>query len=156
MKSLPKEWIILIVIVIIIAIIAISDWQKSSRLNRDKPQISSSSVSVDIKSGNKQEKEEANVTVVVEYLKDKSDDKNMTFAVSLDTHSVDLNSFDFQKDISLEAGTKSSNPTEVTTNGSDHHRSGEIIFKKTPPPFTLALKNIANINRREFLFEKLQ
>ena len=141
MKSLPKEWIILIVIVIIIAIIAISDWQKSSRLNRDKPQISSSSVSVDIKSGNKQEKEEANVTVVVEYLKDKSDDKNMTFAVSLDTHSVDLNSFDFQKDIVLEKNPRASgsNPTKVTTNGSDHHRSGEIVFPNTPSPFTLIL-----------------
>lgn len=155
---MKKEWLFLIVIALLITIIAFSDWQKSSRLNRDKSQISSSSVSVDIQSGNKQEKEETNVTVVVEYLAAKSDEKTMTFAVSLDTHSVNLDSFDFQKDIVLEKNPRASgsNPTKVTTNGSDHHRSGEIVFPNTPPPFTLVLKNIANINRREFLFEKLQ
>lgn len=153
-KKLPLEWVILGIIALLIAIIAISDWNKSSNT---KPQ-GSSSVTIDIKSGTKQEKEEANVTVVVEYLKDKSDSKTMTFAVSLDTHSVNLDSFDFQKDIVLEKNPRASgsNPTKVTTNGSDHHRSGEIIFPNTSPPLTLVLKNIANINRREFLFEKLQ
>ncbi len=154
LKNIPKEWLILLVIALLITIIVIIDWSKSS----SKPNQANKSNLTNDQTVSRQEKEEANVTVVVEYLKDKSDDKNITFAVLLDTHSVDLNSFDFQKDIVLEKNPRASgsNPTKVTTNGSDHHRSGEIVFPNTPPPFILVLKNIANINRREFLFEKLQ
>lgn len=148
---MKKEWFILTVIAVIIAVIAISDWNKSSSApnQTNNSNLTNNSLS-------KQEKEEANVTVLVEYLAAKSDDKTMTFKVSLDTHSVELDSFDFEKDIFLEAGGKISNPVKIITSGSGHHRSAEVTFEKTSPPFTIVLKNLVNINRREFLFEKLQ
>lgn len=153
MKSLPKEWLILVVIAITIAVIVLLDWNKSS----SQPNQTNNS-NLTNNSLSKQEKEEANVTAGVEYLAAKSDGKNIVFNIVLNTHSVELDSFDFQKDIVLEKNPEASgsNPVKVTTNGSGHHRSAEVTFEKTSPPFTIVLKNLANINRREFLFEKLQ
>lgn len=169
MKSLPKEWLILAVIAITIAVIALLDWNKSSS---QPSQTNNSNLGIkDTSDGGKttiltpprwsnqnsakQEKEEANVTVEVEYLAVKSDGKNITFNIALNTHSVNLDSFDFQKDIVLEKDGKSTTPSKISTNGGGHHRSSEIVFPNTSPPFTIVLKNLANINRREFLFEKL-
>lgn len=136
-----KEWLILLVIALLITIIVIIDWSKFSPKSNQTNESNSTN---------------SDVTVAVEYLKDKSDDKNMVFTVTIDTHSVNLDAFNFEKDIVLEKDGKSTAPSKATTNGGGHHRSGEIVFPNTSPPFTMVLKNLANINRREFLFEKLQ
>lgn len=78
----------------------------------------------------KQEKEENNVTVIVEYIPEKSDSFNSVFSITLDTHSANLDAFDFQKDVFLGKDGKGSLPMIVNESGGGHHRKAEITFKK--------------------------
>lgn len=140
MKNIPKEWLALLVIIILTLGIGIYDWNKTQL----KEGSGQSSI--------KLEKEEGDVTVVVEYLKDKSTANNMIFQITLDTHSVNLDAFDFQKEITLEKGGESFSPKVISQEGSVHHRKAEIYFEKASVPFEVVVMNLSDIPRREFVF----
>lgn len=160
-KNIPKEWLILIIIVLLTLGIGIFQWNQTNPVSQNSGQDTSGVILNEVKGSpdgggiQKLEKGEGNVTVLVEYLAEKSNKSNMVFRIALDTHSVDLDSFDFRKDINLEKDGQSFPPQLVSQEGSGHHRSAEITFPITSTPFNIVVKNLSNIPRREFSFEKL-
>lgn len=167
MKQIPKEWLVLIIIAILVIGISLFEWNKTSPQiqKRDKDTLSEVAESDQDTSevfrrnssdggGVRKEKEENNVTVIIEYLPTQS--SSLIFRIALDTHSVNLDSFDFAKDITLEKNGKSFSPTLlIKQEGGGHHRSVEVNFPTADTPFTIIVKNLSNIPRREFSFEKL-
>lgn len=147
MKQIPKEWLALIIIVILVVGISIFELRKSSAPTPNK----ANSSNLTNNAVTRLEKEENNVTVIIEYLPNQSQ-SSLIFRVALDTHSVDLDSFDFAKDIALDKEGKSASSTLLKQEGSGHHRSAEITFPQTSFPFTIIFKNLSNIPRREFYF----
>lgn len=136
---MSKEYLFLGVIVVLIILTALFEFQKPKAQNISRL-----------------EKEENNVTVAVTYLPQKSDGKSIAFEVTLDTHSVDLSSFNFQKDVILEASGKTKTPQKVKEEeGAAHHQKAKITFEKTKPPFNIIILNLENIPRRQFQFINL-
>ncbi len=98
------------------------------------------------------EKEEASVTVSVTYLADKSNSQSTFFEINLDTHSVNLDDFSFEKDIFIEKGNSKVFPKNVAASGEGHHRNAQVSFTKTPAPFFIVVSRVAGIARRDFAF----
>ncbi len=155
MKNFPKEWLALLTIAILVIGISTFEWQKNKVKDTSEVILNEVKGSSDGGGTSKRlEKEENNVTVIIEYLPDKSSSQ-LSFRMALDTHSVELDAFDFAKDVALEKDGKSISPTLLKQEGSGHHRSAELNFPTTNTPFTIVVKNLSNIPRREFSFQKL-
>ncbi len=80
----------------------------------------------------------------------------VVFNISLDTHNVDLTPFDFSKDIALEKEGLISIPIKSIPSGSEHHRQAEVIFKRAESPFSIVLKSLSGVAKREFQFINLK
>ncbi|MDP3998953.1 MAG: hypothetical protein Q8P89_05065 [bacterium] len=93
------------------------------------------------------------VTMTVEYLPEQSDSQKIAFKVSLNTHSVDLESVNFTKDIWIEKAGAVSYPISSSDEGDNHHRASLLLFQKVPRPFKVIGQNIGGISRREVLLE---
>ena len=79
------------------------------------------------------------------------------FEISLDTHSVDLDSYDLKALSSLrdDAG-KAYQPTRVENKGSGHHRQLVLVFPKPAPGnrrLELVIKDIAGVKERSFVWD---
>ena len=79
------------------------------------------------------------------------------FEISLDTHSVDLDSYDLKALSSLrdDAG-KVFRPTKVENKGSGHHRQFVLVFPKPAPGnkrLELVIKDIAGVKERSFVWD---
>jgi hypothetical protein len=79
------------------------------------------------------------------------------FEISLDTHSVDLDSYDLKALSSLrdDAG-KVYQPTKVENKGSGHHRQLVLVFPKPAPGnkrLELVVKDIAGVKERSFVWD---
>ena len=96
------------------------------------------------------------VTVKVTYLNPKGSD-GTRFQVALDTHSVNLDSYDL-KTISLlrdDAGNSYS-PTTVENKGSGHHRETTVSFAKVASGskrIELVIKDVAGVKERIFRWD---
>ena len=134
-------------------IVVISLFELNSPKNANSPSIP---VSKKDEKTIKLEKEEGDVDVVVEYLPEKSDNDNIVFNIVLDTHNVDLSSFDFSKDIVLEKEGLVRIPIKSSPTGSVHHRKAEVVFKRVNLPYSIVLMNLSSIQRREFQFTNIQ
>lgn len=149
LNKIPREWLLLIIIAIIAIAVGVFEWNKTSIQDRAPAEtILDRRSSSD---GGGISKEEAAVTVIVEYLPEKSTN-NMVFQIVLDTHSVNLDAFDFQKEIALEKNGKSFSPNVISKEGSVHHRKAVISFGQTSVPFTIVVMNLSGVPRREFKF----
>lgn len=145
LKKTPKKYLILGIVLVFIALVGLND------LRISKPSVDNTvSTSNNSSQGNTIEKEEGDVIVTVSYLPDTSTGDKISFNIDLNTHSVPLDSFDFTKNIILEKDGSKIVPLNVIPSGSEHHRSAEITFTKTPPPFTIVVTYLAGISRREF------
>jgi hypothetical protein len=87
-------------------------------------------------------------------LKTKGD---LRFQVVLDTHSVNLDAYDFKTIAVLrDDSAKSYSPTAVENKGSGHHREAVLSFPK-PSPETkrveLLIKDVAGVKERTFQWE---
>lgn len=163
MKQIPKEWLVLIIIAVLVIGISLFEWNKTSPQNQKRDKDTSDGVLSEVEGtpprwsnqkATRKEKEENNVTVIIEYLPDQPQ-SSLIFRIALDTHSVNLDAFDFGNDITLEKDGKSFSPTLLKQEGGGHHRSAEVNFPTTDTPFTIIVKNLSNIPKREFYFEKL-
>ncbi len=88
------------------------------------------------------------VNVTARYLGDQ-------FEIALDTHSVDLSSFDFSSSILLK--TKDQELKAISTSpvsDSSHHRTYLVTFPKFKLPVTLVLNNLGNISQTTLKFER--
>jgi hypothetical protein len=79
------------------------------------------------------------------------------FEISLDTHSVDLDSYDLKALSSLrdDAG-KGYQPIKVENKGSGHHRQVVLVFPKLAPGskrLELVIKDIAGVKERSFVWD---
>lgn len=146
--KIPKTYIFLFVVVLLIVIISLSELNNQNTASKSPSPITSTKI-------DKLEQEEGDVDVIVEYLPEKSTSDAITFSIVLDTHSVNLDSFDFQKDVFLGKDGRGSLPITVNQSGSGHHRKGEITFKKTEAPFSIVLSNLSGIPKREFQFPNI-
>ena len=96
------------------------------------------------------------VTVKVTYLNPQGTE-DARFEISLDTHSVNLDSYDL-KALSLlrdDAG-KTSQPTTVENKGSGHHRQVMLVFPKAgtgSKRLELVIKDIAGVKERAFVWD---
>jgi len=96
------------------------------------------------------------VTVKVTYLNPKGSD-GARFQIALDTHSVDLDSYEL-KTISVlrdDAGNTYS-PTAVENKGSGHHRETTVSFAKVAggtKRVELVIKDIAGVKERIFRWD---
>jgi hypothetical protein len=96
------------------------------------------------------------VTVKVTYLNPKSSD-GARFQVALDTHSVNLDSYDL-KTISVlrdDAGNTYS-PTAVENKGSGHHRETTVSFAKVASGtkrVKLVIRDVAGVKERNFRWD---
>ena len=96
------------------------------------------------------------VTAKVTYLNPQGTE-DARFEISLDTHSVNLDSYDL-KALSLlrdDAG-KVYQPTKVENKGSGHHRQLVLVFPKPAPGnkrFELVIKDIAGVKERSFVWD---
>lgn len=157
MKKISKEWLVLIIIAIIVIVIGVSEWNKTKVVNQNGDQDTSGVTrqragSPDGEGIQRLEKEEAGVTVIVEPLPEKTKSDSMVFQIALDTHSVNLNEFDFQKDVRLLKDGKIYPPTSAVAGGADHHRNAEVSFKKEAPPFVIVIFDLAGVKERKFEF----
>lgn len=150
-SKIPKTYIFLGILVLL-AIISFYKLSSPKTSNNPTSSIPSKETTEKIF---KLEREEGNVTVIVEYLPEKSDENSSIFLITLDTHSVDLDAFDFQKDVFLGKEGRGSLPIKVSQSGSGHHRKAEVAFKKTATPFSIVLSNLGGISKREFQFTDL-
>ena len=79
------------------------------------------------------------------------------FEISLDTHSVDLDSYDLKALSSLrdDAG-KVFRPSKVENKGSGHHRQFVLVFPKPAQGnkrLELVIKDIAGVKERSFVWD---
>jgi hypothetical protein len=96
------------------------------------------------------------VTVKVTMLDSKTNG-DLRFQVVLDTHSVNLDAYDFKTIAVLrDDNAKSYSPTAVENKGSGHHREAVLSFPK-PSPETkrveLLIKDVAGVKERTFQWE---
>lgn len=91
--------------------------------------------------------------MTVEYLSQKSDEKNLALKVSLNTHSADLTTVNFTQDIYLEKDGKRYNPVASLDEGETHHRASELLFPRVDFPFKVIGQNIGGVAKREILME---
>jgi hypothetical protein len=95
------------------------------------------------------------VTAKVTYLNPKSNDE-ARFQVVLDTHSVDLDSYDLKALSSVRDGAgKVYQPIKVENKGSGHHRQVVLVFPKLVPGnkrLELVIKDIAGVKERPFVW----
>ena len=96
------------------------------------------------------------VTAKVTYLNPQSTE-DTRFEISLDTHSVDLDSYDL-KALSLlrDNAGKVYQPTKVENKGSGHHRQLVLVFPKPAPGnkrLELVVKDIAGVKERSFVWD---
>lgn len=96
------------------------------------------------------------VTVSAEYLPTSSSAGFIVFQVSLNTHSVDLDSIDFQKSVVLEKSGQKFSPFEVAVEGSGHHREASVKFNRVTVPFKIVFLETPEVNRQEFEFKELK
>ena len=79
------------------------------------------------------------------------------FEISLDTHSVDLDSYDLKALSLLRDGAgKVYQPTKVENKGSGHHRQLVLVFPKPAPGnkrLELMIKDIAGVKERSFVWD---
>ena len=96
------------------------------------------------------------VTVKVTYLNPQASDAPR-FQVVLETHSVDLDSYDLKKLSSLRDGTgKSFEPGQVENKGSGHHRQVVLSFPRfssQPKAVEVVIRNIGGVKERSFRWE---
>jgi hypothetical protein len=96
------------------------------------------------------------VTVKVTYLNPQGKE-DARFEISLDTHSVDLDSYDLKALSSLRDGAgRAYQPTKVESKGSGHHRQVVLVFPKPAPGSSrieLVIKDIAGVKERSFVWE---
>lgn len=145
-KRLPLEWIVLILLVFAVVLIGLSSWTSNPSGVAVGPTLQQ------VQTTNRQEREQANVTVVVENLPEINPNETI-FAVVLDTHSVNLDNVNFSLDVTLEKADKVIKPVRVKEEGSGHHRKAQIAFPKTSLPFTIIVSDVSGIPRREFTFQ---
>ena len=96
MTKIPKTYLLLGIIILLIIIVSLFDINSSKTANRGQYPTPSENLK---EKTNKLEKEEGNVDVIVEYLPEKSDANTLVFNIILDTHNVNLDSFNFEKGI---------------------------------------------------------
>lgn len=93
------------------------------------------------------------VTAKVTYLNPKSNDEPR-FQVVLDTHSVNLDAYDFKRITVLGDGTgKTYPPTKVENKGGGHHRQVILTFPKMSPDakrVEIVIKDVAGVKERTF------
>lgn len=81
---------------------------------------------------------------------EKSSNQETTFTVSLNTHSVDLTSFNPTAQIRLQTGDQEIVPSVATASGdrSEHHQNYQVTFpvRSTPVMFVL-IRNVAGVSR---------
>ncbi len=149
LNKIPKTYLFLGIVIFLIAAISLFELNSSKTTNSPQNLVPSANINPN---SNKLEKEEGNVTVVVEYFPQKSDKNTLVFNITLDTHNVDLTSFNFSKDIVLEKEGLINTPIKFAPSGSIHHRQAEVIFKRAESPFSIVLKSLSGVMKREFKF----
>ena len=77
----------------------------------------------------------------------------LTFSISVDTHSVDLSQFNLQELVTLDYNEKSIRPISTPTL-SGHHTSGNLLFEINgeADDFVIKIKGIPQDLEREFKF----
>lgn len=90
------------------------------------------------------------IDVTAEYL------GNFKFEMALNTHSVDLSSFDFSKSVMLQTKNSELKTVSVTpvSDSPPHHRTFILIFPKFSLPVTLIVKDLGGITERKLVFER--
>ncbi|HSE86791.1 MAG TPA: hypothetical protein VLJ79_11250 [Candidatus Binatia bacterium] len=93
------------------------------------------------------------VTVAVTYV-NPSNNESPRFQVTLNTHSVGLDSYDFKTLALLRDGTgKNYSPIKVENKGGGHHRQVTLTFPKISPEakrLEIVIKDIAGVKERTF------
>src|SRR5215510_8126741 len=96
------------------------------------------------------------VTVKVTYLNPQGTE-DARFEITLDTHSVDLDSYDLKALSSLRDGAgRAYQPSNVENQGSGHHRQVVLGFPKPVPgssSIELVIKDIADVKERSFVWD---
>ena len=96
------------------------------------------------------------VTVKVTLLDSKTDG-GLRFEVALDTHSVNLDSYDLKTATVLRDGAgKVYRPKAVENKGSGHHRQSTLLFSTVAngtKNFELVLKDVAGVKERIFRWD---
>ena len=99
------------------------------------------------------------VTIDVEYLGDK--DNLLSFDITMDTHSVDLDQYDLAQ-LSELTDDKGNNypPVSWDSASGGHHRTGILTFSQPgtqgePGTLILIIRNVAGIQERMFKWENL-
>ncbi len=100
-----------------------------------------------------QERSEAGVTVKVS-LEGKGD--TITVKVAMNTHTVALGQYKFDKIVVLRAAGKEYRPRIISEAGSGHHRSAVAEFDKPKTKeITIVIKDVAGVKEREFAFKDI-
>jgi Spy/CpxP family protein refolding chaperone len=107
---------------------------------------------------NTQEKAAGEVTVIATFKnpEDVGEKEDLEFDVKLDTHTVNLDAYNFEKNIILRDETgKTFKPASVKTSGSGHHRSAEIGFKNPGKVKSLELlvRDVGGVKETAFKWE---
>lgn len=96
------------------------------------------------------------VTAKVTYLNPEGTE-DTRFEISLDTHSVDLDSYDLKALSSLRDGAgRTYQPSIVENKGSGHHRRLVLVFPKPASGnnrLELVIKDIAGVKERSFVWD---
>lgn len=93
---------------------------------------------------------QGNVITTVTHEPNKSSDQETAFTVALNTHSVNLTTFNPNEQIRLQEGDQEVAPSEAVASGerSEHHQNYQVTFpvQATPVMFVL-IRNVAGVSR---------
>ncbi len=100
---------------------------------------------------------DGSVTLTARYLPGLSSPStnHTVFEIFLNTHSVDLSSVDFARDVYLIKAGQVYTAIDTEVEGSGHHRSARMIFPQVDLPFDLIAKNVGGVAKRVLSWDSL-
>ncbi len=131
-----------------VALFAISRKQSAGIRNQDTKKTSTTSAG--LVGARKSDDGAGNVTVAARW---EIQDRVLRFTVEVNTHSVDLSSFDPMRQIVLEdAYGAATPPTTIIPEGAGHHRSYTVDFPRRDGQIRLVIRGLAGVARRELVW----
>lgn len=124
---------------------------------KEKAEGQESEAADDLGASTVKEAEEGRVTVKIEY-KNPGVSAPPVFAISFDTHSVELDQYMFEGVTSLrDAFGRVSKAALVSTSGSGHHREATLVFQdadlSSSSFMEVIIKGVAGVKERIFKFD---
>ena len=138
-------------VVIIVFLLTVILFGIGLLMSRSSGQVPLGSASI-IRGESKSDNGEGDVTVMADFVERSG---KLVFNVYIDTHTVDLSSFNPSGQISLEGDDGAMvAPERAESSGSEHHLEFTLYFPKVEGSVRLVVRDLAGVPRREIIWPR--